>query len=53
MFEHPEMYILRHGETIWNWQGRYQGRKDLPLIEKGRQQAVSQRKLLNAIEMLP
>lgn len=53
MFDHPELYILRHGETVWNRQGRYQGRKDSPLTEKGRQQAVSQRKLLNAIETLP
>mgnify|MGYP006084740129 FL=1 len=53
MFDHPELYILRHGETIWNRQGRYQGRKDSPLTQKGRQQAVRQRKLLNAIETLP
>ena len=46
MFDHPELYILRHGETIWNRQGRYQGRKDSPLTQKGRQQAVRQRKLL-------
>lgn len=53
MFDHPELYILRYGETIWNRQSRYQGRKDSPLTQKGRQQAVRQRKLLNAIETLP
>ena len=53
MFDHPERYILRHGETVWNRQGRYQRRRDSPLTEKGRQQAVRQRKLLNAIETLP
>ena len=53
MFDNPELYILRHGETVWNRQGRYQGRKDSPLTKKGSQQAVSQRKFLNAIETLP
>ena len=48
MFDHPELYILRHGETVWNRQGRYQGRKDSPLTQKGRQ-----RKLLNANETQP
>ena len=52
-FNHPELYILRHGETVWNPQAGYQGRKVLPLTEKCRQQAVRQRKLLNAIETLP
>ncbi|MGB2003574.1 MAG: histidine phosphatase family protein, partial [Paracoccaceae bacterium] len=22
---YPELYILRHGETLWNQQGRFQG----------------------------
>lgn len=30
------VYFLRHGETEYNAQGRYLGRTDLPLSEKGR-----------------
>jgi probable phosphoglycerate mutase len=35
----PEIYFIRHGETPWNAERRYQGRKDIPLNEKGRGQA--------------
>ena len=30
------VYLLRHGQTAWNAQGRYLGRTDLPLTEAGR-----------------
>jgi broad specificity phosphatase PhoE len=33
------IYLLRHGETVWNADGRYQGQKDSPLTKKGIQQA--------------
>jgi broad specificity phosphatase PhoE len=33
------LYLVRHGETPWNVEGRYQGQLDPPLTEKGRQQA--------------
>ncbi|MEX0807778.1 MAG: histidine phosphatase family protein [Dongiaceae bacterium] len=33
------LYLVRHGETIWNAAGRYQGRLDSPLTERGRAQA--------------
>ena len=29
------IYLVRHGETIWNKEGRIQGREDVPLNEKG------------------
>lgn len=31
------VYLLRHGETAWNAQGRYLGRTDLPLTPLGRE----------------
>ena len=30
------IYLLRHGETAWNTEKRYQGRTDLPLSDRGR-----------------
>lgn len=32
------IYVLRHPETTWNVEGRYQGRLEAPLSERGRQQ---------------
>jgi broad specificity phosphatase PhoE len=32
------LFILRHGETLWNREHRFQGRFDSPLTEKGRDQ---------------
>jgi len=29
------LILVRHGETLWNTQGKYQGRKDSPLTETG------------------
>ncbi len=31
-----KLYLLRHGRTLWNEQGRLQGRADIPLSEEGR-----------------
>lgn len=36
----PEILILRHGETEWNREGRFQGGYDSPLTKKGREQAA-------------
>ena len=33
------VYLARHGETVWNAEGRYQGRLDSPLTDTGRAQA--------------
>lgn len=33
------LYVLRHGETDWNAEKRYQGQVDIPMNVKGRDQA--------------
>lgn len=33
------LIIIRHGESVWNREGRYQGQADAPLSELGEQQA--------------
>ncbi|PWJ12115.1 histidine phosphatase family protein [Jannaschia seohaensis] len=40
------LYILRHGETVWNRSGRMQGQRDSPLTALGRVQAARQGALL-------
>jgi glucosyl-3-phosphoglycerate phosphatase len=34
-----ELWFLRHGESVWNAAGLWQGQADPPLSERGRQQA--------------
>ncbi len=34
------LYYIRHGETDWNVAGRLQGRRDVPLDARGREQAT-------------
>src|SRR4051812_26388074 len=33
--------LVRHGETAWNRDGRYQGRTDIPLSETGQAQVAA------------
>ena len=43
------LYIIRHGETDYNVEGRLQGWSDIPLNEKGRKLAEVTGKALRCV----
>lgn len=43
------LYVLRHGQTVWNLEGRFQGQQDSPLTELGVNQATRLAESLEAI----
>ena len=45
------IYLFRHGETVWNTEGRYQGMKDSPLTARGRQQAMDHASLMKQFDI--
>ena len=46
---HPEIYLVRHGETEWNRSRRYQGQLDSRLTENGIRQAAYVGNLISKI----
>lgn len=42
----PVIYYIRHGETSWNAEGRFQGSRDIPLNSRGRGQAAAAGEIL-------
>jgi len=44
--QYPEIYVLRHGQTVWNAEGRLQGALNSPLTVLGRAQAEAQGRIL-------
>ncbi len=43
------IYIVRHGQTVWNAEGRIQGHSDVSLSEKGRRQAQAMAQRLSDV----
>lgn len=43
------IYIVRHGETMWNAEGRIQGHTDVELTERGKEQARATARRLTGI----
>lgn len=51
MIKAPPVCILRHGQTVWNLEGRLQGRLDSPLTPAGRAQARTQNRILRGLDV--
>lgn len=48
---YPELYILRHGQTVWNQEDRMQGWLNSPLTVKGAQDAARQGEILASLDL--
>jgi probable phosphoglycerate mutase len=46
-----EIYLIRHGETEWNAQGRFQGKLDSALTDTGVQQAAAIGRCLAGLDL--
>lgn len=50
-FKGPRLLLVRHGETDWNRDGRFQGQIDIPLNENGHRQAAQAAEFLKDIQI--
>lgn len=46
-----KLYVVRHGETIWNVEKRVQGISDIPLTEKGMKDAEELQDLISTLNI--
>ncbi len=44
-----KIYLVRHGQTVWNVEGRLQGRRDIPMNANGERQMIDIGERLNSI----
>jgi probable phosphoglycerate mutase len=47
----PRFLLVRHGETDWNRQGKFQGQIDVPLNETGKQQSQKAGEFLASVQI--
>ena len=45
------LYVVRHGETIWNKEGKVQGITDIPLTDKGKLEAQTLQPLIESLNI--
>lgn len=45
------IYLVRHGETAWNAGGKFQGHSDVPLSDRGREQAKALASRLKSLKI--
>lgn len=48
-----KIYLLRHGQTDWNLEGKLQGRKDISLNDCGREQMLTVAEHLQVLNFQP
>ena len=50
-YKGPRLLLVRHGETNWNRDGRFQGQIDIPLNENGHAQAAQAAEFLKDVKI--
>lgn len=48
----PRILLVRHGQSVWNAEGKWQGQADIPLSELGRKQAAAATKKLGTFDAI-